>query len=60
MGMHAAPAPDLVMLFQAAAICKEFPAYRLEDVRNLRGQALLDVLRAVELLNLVRKLHSPS
>lgn len=60
MGMHADPSPDLVLLFQAAAICKEFPTYRLSDVLTLRGQALIDVLRAVELLGLVRKLHSPS
>lgn len=58
--MHAAPAPDLVILFHAASICKEFPAYRLADVLAMRGQELIDVLRAVELLALVRKLHAPS
>jgi hypothetical protein len=56
--MQASPEPRLVWLYQAALICQAFPAYRLEDVRQLPGPQLRDLLTAVQLLDTARKVHS--
>ena len=44
--------PKLVLLYQRALLCKEFPAYRLDELRNLPAG---DILRAMELLSLARQ-----
>lgn len=58
--MHASPSADLVVLYHAAAICQTFPAYTVGAALALHGQELIDVLRAVELLETVRAAHAPA
>lgn len=51
--MHASPDPGDVDLYQRAAICKAFPAYKLHELRDLPGG--YELLRAMELMNLANK-----
>lgn len=53
--MHARPDPDDVSLYLAALICREFPAYKLED---LEDRPIVPFLHALELLETARKVHS--
>ena len=52
--MKAAPPPELTWLYQAALLCKEFPAYRLEDVLNMPGSQLRRLMTAVKLVETAR------
>ena len=53
--MHASPPAELVWLYQRAELCRQFPAYRLDEIR---GQTLVDLMRASRLLDTVQKVHS--
>ncbi len=53
--MHANPPPHLVWLYQRAALCQQFPAYRMEEIR---GQTLIDLMQAARLIDTVRKVQS--
>ena len=47
--------PELVSLFTRAQILQAFPGHKLED---LRGATLVDLTRALQLLDIARKVHS--
>jgi len=53
--MHASPPSRLVWLYQRAALCQAFPAYRLDEIR---GQTLIDLMQAARLLDTVRKVQA--
>jgi hypothetical protein len=56
--MHAQPNGHLVELYRCAAICQTFPAYRLQEIRELPPRELRDLLHATELLHLARQVQS--
>lgn len=53
--MHANPRPRDVHLYQRALVCKEFPAYKLHELRDTPAA---DLVRALKLLELARQVHS--
>lgn len=56
--MHAAPDIRLVWLYQVAEICQAFPAYRIEDIRQMSGSQLRDVMTAMQLLSTARQVNN--
>lgn len=53
-GMHATPNRRHVQIYRRAAICQQFPAYKLEDLDT----APRDLVLALDLLALARKAQS--
>lgn len=55
--MPSSPPPRLVWLYQAALVCQLFPAYRLEDIMEMPGSQLRDLLTAAKLLDIARTVN---